>query len=127
MELMVGVIPELYGPYITYSNMEVLILYVRLFKTLYGMLRAALLFYTKRLLGDQEDIGVVMNPQKPCVANLSFILPGNYLAITRFNHTEPRTQPKIVIKLQQNSQSLRKKDAPLYPLGPEHRFVLKSC
>ena len=43
-------------------------LYVCLYKALYGMLRAALLFY-KRLRSDLEDRGFVVNPYDPCVAN----------------------------------------------------------
>ena len=43
-------------------------LYVRLSKALYGMLRAALLFY-KRLRSDLENMGFEVNPYDPCVAN----------------------------------------------------------
>ena len=43
-------------------------LYVQLSKALCGMLRAALLFY-KRLRGDLEDLGFIINPCDPCVAN----------------------------------------------------------
>ena len=44
-------------------------LHVRLTKALYGMLRAALLFY-KKLRGDLELIGFEVNPYDPCVANM---------------------------------------------------------
>ena len=37
-------------------------------KALYGMLRAALLFYCK-LRADLEDMGFEVNPYDPCVAN----------------------------------------------------------
>ena len=43
-ELMVRVNPTLHQSYITYLKKGVPMLYVRLFKALYGMLRAALLF-----------------------------------------------------------------------------------
>ena len=43
-------------------------LYVRLSKYLYGMLRAALLFY-KRLRSDLENMVFEVNPYDPCVAN----------------------------------------------------------
>jgi hypothetical protein len=43
-------------------------LYVRLSKALYGMLRAALLFY-KRLRKDLENMGFEVNPYNPCVVN----------------------------------------------------------
>ena len=43
-------------------------LYVRLSKALYGMLRAALLFH-KRLRSDLKDMGFEVNSYDPCVAN----------------------------------------------------------
>ena len=43
-------------------------LYVRLSKALYGILRAALLFY-KRLRTDLENTGFEINPYTPCVTN----------------------------------------------------------
>ena len=44
-EMMVRIDPSLYREYITYSDKGVSMLYVRLNKALYGMLKAALLFY----------------------------------------------------------------------------------
>ena len=45
-------------------------LYVRLLKALYRMLRATLLFY-KRLRKDLENMGFEINPYDPCVANMT--------------------------------------------------------
>ena len=47
-EMVVRIDPALYREYVTYSANRVPTLYTRLSKALYGMLRAALLFY-KRL------------------------------------------------------------------------------
>ena len=47
-EIMVRIYPALYRDYVTYSANRILILYVRLSKVLYEMLRDVLLFY-KRL------------------------------------------------------------------------------
>ena len=44
-------------------------MYVRLSKTLYGMLRATLLFY-KRLRKNLKNMGFEVNPYDPCVANM---------------------------------------------------------
>ena len=44
-EMMVKIDPSLYRKYVTFSQKGVPMLYVRLSKALYGMLRAALLFY----------------------------------------------------------------------------------
>ena len=67
-ELLVQLNPELYRPYIWYSKKGVPMLYVLVSKALYGMLRAALLFYRK-LRRDLEEMGFEVNPYDPCVAN----------------------------------------------------------
>ena len=67
-EMMVAVDPELYQKYVTYTSKGVPMLYVRLSKALYGMFRAALLFY-KRLRSDLDNMGFLVNPYEPCVAN----------------------------------------------------------
>ena len=67
-EMMVQVDPAMYRKYVTYSPNGQAMLYVRLSKSLYGMLRAALLFY-KRLRSDLENMGFEVNPYDPCVAN----------------------------------------------------------
>ena len=68
-EMMVRIDPALYREYVTYSANGVPMLYVRLSKALYGMLRAALLFY-KRLRSTLEEMGFEINPYDPCVANM---------------------------------------------------------
>ena len=45
-------------------------LYAKLAKDLYGMLRSAILFY-KNLRRYLEGIGFEMNPYDPCVANMT--------------------------------------------------------
>ena len=67
-EMMARIDPSMYREYVTYSKNGVHMLYVRLSKTLYGMLRDALLFY-KSLISDLEDRGFVVNPYDPCVVN----------------------------------------------------------
>ena len=44
------------------------VLYVRLKRALYGLLKSALLFYRK-LCGDLKRMGFELNPYDPCVAN----------------------------------------------------------
>jgi hypothetical protein len=67
-ELMDQVAPNLYCKYITVDRKNTPILYVKMQKELYGLLRNALLFYQK-LVGDLEKNGFVLNPYNPCVAN----------------------------------------------------------
>ena len=67
-ELMVQVAPNLYRKYITVDRKGTTILYVKMQKALYGLLRSALLFY-KKLVADLESDGFVLNPYDSCVAN----------------------------------------------------------
>jgi hypothetical protein len=65
---MVQVAPNLYRKYITVDKKGTTILYVKMQKALYGLLRSALLFY-KKLVADLESDGFVLNPYDQCVAN----------------------------------------------------------
>ena len=67
-ELMVKVAPNLYRKYISVDAKGSAILYVKMQKAIYGLLRSALLFYTK-LVSDLESNGFKLNPYDPCVAN----------------------------------------------------------
>jgi hypothetical protein len=67
-ELMVQVAPNLYRKYIMVNRKGTAILYVKMQKALYGLLRSALLFY-KKLVADLESDGFVLNPYDSCVAN----------------------------------------------------------
>ena len=67
-ELMVMVDPALYRKYITVNSKGESVLYVKMHKALYGMLRSALLFYRK-LVGDLESDGFEANPYYPCIVN----------------------------------------------------------
>ncbi len=58
-ELMVQVAPNLYRKYITVDRKGTAILYIKMQKALYRLLRSALLFYN----------GFVLNPYGSCVAN----------------------------------------------------------
>ena len=60
---MVQVAPNLYRKYISIDKKGTAILYV-----MYGLLRSALLFYTK-LVDKLENKGFKLNPYDPCVAN----------------------------------------------------------
>ena len=67
-ELMVQIDPQMYRKYITTSSKGDPMLYVRLYKALYGLLQSALFFYRK-LRTEVEDFGFAVNPYNPCVAN----------------------------------------------------------
>ena len=67
-ELMVQVTPNLYRKYISIDRKETAVLYVKMQKAIYELLRSALLFY-KKLVIDLEGNRFVLNPYDPCVAN----------------------------------------------------------
>ena len=54
--------------HITVDKKGTPVLYVKLQKALYGLMRASLLFYRK-LRKELEDFGFAVNPYNPCVAN----------------------------------------------------------
>eukprot|EP00804_Cyclotella_cryptica_P004759 CCRYP_016242-RA/>CCRYP_016242-RA protein AED:0.40 eAED:0.39 QI:0/0/0/1/0/0/2/0/190 len=67
-ELMCMVDPKLYRKYVCKDRRGKPVLYVELYKSLYGLMRSALLFY-KKLKKELEEYGMVMNPYDMCVAN----------------------------------------------------------
>ena len=69
-EMMVHIAPQIYCTHITVDGKGSPILYVKLQKALYGLMRASLLFYCK-LRKELEECGFVVNPYDPCMANES--------------------------------------------------------
>ncbi len=67
-KLMMQVAPNLYWKYISVDRKGMAILYVKMQKAIYGLLRSALLFYKKHA-ADMEGNGCMINPYHPCVAN----------------------------------------------------------
>ncbi len=67
-KLMVKVAPNLNRKYISVDRRGMAILYVKMQKTIYGLLMSALLFCNK-LVADLEGDGFVINPYNPCLAN----------------------------------------------------------
>ena len=65
-EMMVHIAPQIYRPYVKMDKKVTPILYVRLKKAIYGLLRSSLLFYRK-LHGELEAYGFKINPYDPCV------------------------------------------------------------
>ena len=65
-ELIVQIDPQVYQKYITTSFKDEPMLYVRLYKALYGLLQSAFFFYRK-LRTKLEDFGFLVNPYGHCV------------------------------------------------------------
>ena len=68
-ELMVQVAPNLYQKFITVDKKGTAILYVKMQKALYGLLRSVLPFYRKLMADLKEGDGFVLNPYNSCVVN----------------------------------------------------------
>ncbi len=66
-DLMIKTNPILYRQY-TVLEKGRSILYLRLQKALYRMMKSALLFY-KNLVAELQDMGFEINPYDPCIAN----------------------------------------------------------
>ena len=67
-ELMAATASEIYKQYITIDHKGNKTLYVRTLNAIYGIMKAALLFYLK-FVESLTSIGFVFNPYNSCVAN----------------------------------------------------------
>jgi hypothetical protein len=97
-ELMVKVAPEIYTKYVIVNSKGETVLYVRLLNALYGIMKAALLYY-QRFVADLKSIGFEINPYDPCVANK--IVKGKQLTIVfhvddlKVSHVSPIVVTKM--------------------------------
>ena len=66
--MMVHIAPKIYRLYVKMDKKFAPILYVRIKKALYGLLRSSLLFYRK-LRDALEAYGFKINPYDSCVGN----------------------------------------------------------
>jgi hypothetical protein len=69
-DMMIQIAPEVYRRYMMVDRKGTKVLYVKLQKALYGLMRASLLFYRK-LRKEFKEYGLVVNPYNPCVANMT--------------------------------------------------------
>ena len=60
--------PEIYKKYVSVNRKGELVLYVEALNALYGIVKAALLFYIK-FVKNLKSIEFELNPYDPCVAN----------------------------------------------------------
>jgi hypothetical protein len=65
--MMIQIAPEVYQKYVAVDKRGTQILYLKLQKALYGLMRASLLFYRK-LQKELKAYGFEINPYHPCVA-----------------------------------------------------------
>jgi hypothetical protein len=67
-KLMCMIDPKLYRKYVCKDRRGNPVLYMELYKSLYGLMRSALVFY-KMLKKEFENYGMAMNPYDMCIAN----------------------------------------------------------
>ena len=75
---MIQTAPDVYAKYATKDSKGQTILYIHLLNTLYGIMKAALLFY-QHFIGNITTIGFKINPYDPCIMNK--FVKGNQLMI----------------------------------------------
>jgi hypothetical protein len=97
-ELMVQVAPNLYRKYISVNRKGTAVLYVKIQKAIYGLLRSALVFYRKLVI-DLEGNGFVLNPYDPCITNKE--VDGSQMTICwhivdlKLSHIYPKVNTKF--------------------------------
>jgi hypothetical protein len=69
-EMMIQIAPQTYLKYVKVDRKGTPILYMKLRKALYRLMRASLLFY-RRLRKELEQYGFEVNPYDPCAANMT--------------------------------------------------------
>ncbi len=67
-ELMVQLDPKLYKTYVITRSRGEPMIYMKMNKALYGLLKSALLFY-KKMVTELEGLGFELNPYDPCITN----------------------------------------------------------
>lgn len=108
-ELLVKVAPKIYTKFVTINSKGETVLYVKLLNALYGIMKAALLFY-QHFVGDLESIGFQLNPYDPCVANK--MVDGNQLTIVwhvddlKISHKAEKTVTRMVTWLKRTYERM---------------------
>ncbi len=101
-KLMVKVAPNLYRKYISVDAKGSAILYIKMQKAVYRLLRSALLFY-KKLVSNLESTGFKVNPYDPCVTNKT--VNGTQMTVCshvddlKVSHVDPKEVTKFVEQL----------------------------
>jgi len=108
-ELLVKLAPEMYRKYIHLDNRGQTVLYVKVLNALYGMLKAALMFYRK-FVTDIKSIGFELNPYDPCMANK--MINGKQFTIVwhvddlKISHAEPKVVDGMIAWLKHKYEQL---------------------
>ena len=101
-EMMVHIVAQIYQTYVKMDKNGTSILYLRLKKALYGLLRSSLLFY-RNLCGELEEYGLEIKPYNSYVGNTMVItetvVPGiEKKARTILNKNESKVPLKFLYR-----------------------------
>ncbi len=69
-DMMIQIVPEVYRRYVRMDRKGTKVLYIKLQKALYGLMKASLLFYQK-LRKEFMEYGPMVNPYNLCMANMT--------------------------------------------------------
>ena len=107
VDMLVDLAPQDYEDYVLYEGQQK-VLYVRMKKALYGMLQSSLLYY-KKFRKDLEEIGFIINPYDPCVANR--MIQGKQHTVTwhvddlKSSHIDPKINDQFLAWLKKKYAS----------------------
>ncbi len=123
-ELMVKIAPHMYRTFVTTNAKGKPVLYVQLEKAVYGMMKSALLFYSK-LVADITSVGFSINPYDPCVTkktvNQSHMTICWHVDDLFLGHVDPSLVTQILDWLSPcNDTPDKKLNA---TLGPRHDYL----
>jgi hypothetical protein len=109
VDILVDIAPEVYKSYVTKDKKGVEQLLVQCQNALYGTMVASLLYYRK-FAKSLTDIGFVINPYDPCVANK--IIEGKQMTICwhvddlKASHVKSKVMDKMIKYLRQEYESI---------------------
>jgi hypothetical protein len=106
--------------FVTTEN-DVIVLYVRLIKALYGCVKSALLWY-ELFAQNLKDMGFALNPYDPCIANCTIDAKqctiAWYVHNMKVSHVNPDVVTRIIQKLEQHFDKMT------VTRGQEHVFLV---
>jgi hypothetical protein len=109
VDILVEIAPDVYGPYVSKDKKGVKQLLVQCQNALYGTMVASLLYYRK-FAKSLTQVGFVINPYDPCVANK--MMEGKQMTICwhvddlKASHVKPRVMNKMIKYLRQEYESI---------------------
>ena len=105
VDYMVEANPTKYGPCVIVTKSGKKLLYVELLKALYGSVKSALVLWYKLFTSTLAEMGFVLNPYDPCVANK--VINGKqcticwYVDDLKISHVDLRVVNNIITKIEE--------------------------